>query len=92
MCLFTSFGFGRANPEGTGKPGRDALGKILAQTEESLREFRKQLEARVEEDMVIYSPMFNSGAFQVPWERTAALVESNFVGWKGRWVVLAPPT
>ncbi|TLS22687.1 uncharacterized protein PpBr36_06761 [Pyricularia pennisetigena] len=36
---------------------------------------------------VIYSPRFNSGAFHVPWEQTAALVEEAFAGWNGKWYV-----
>lgn len=36
---------------------------------------------------VIYSPKFNSGAFHVPWEQTAALVEEAFAGWDGKWYV-----
>ncbi len=40
---------------------------------------------------VVYSPMFNSGAFRVPWEQTEALIRDEFRGWPGRWVVLAPP-
>ncbi|KAI6360382.1 hypothetical protein MCOR25_006751 [Pyricularia grisea] len=36
---------------------------------------------------VIYSPKFNSGAFHVPWEKTAALVEEAFAGWDGKWYV-----
>jgi ADP-ribose 1''-phosphate phosphatase len=94
VCLFTSYGFGRPNPS-TGKPGKDGPPKILAQTREALGSFRQQLgemaELESEERVVIYSPMFNSGAFGVAWERTEALIEDTFKGWKGSWIVLAPP-
>ncbi|KAK5998915.1 ADP-ribose 1''-phosphate phosphatase [Cladobotryum mycophilum] len=92
VCLFASYGFGRPNPS-TGKPGKDAPGQILAQTEASLREFREQLETNVgnESGIVIYSNLFNSGAFQVTWGRTEALIKTGFAGWNGRWIVLAPP-
>ncbi|UNI19241.1 ADP-ribose 1''-phosphate phosphatase [Purpureocillium takamizusanense] len=111
VCLFTSNGFGRADPA-RGKPGRDAPGRILEQTARSLKEFRTALEraassssavpaAQTDEPAgsgsgdaaspVVYSPMFNSGAFRVPWEQTQALIRGEFRGWRGRWVVLAPP-
>ncbi|KAI0390170.1 hypothetical protein F5Y17DRAFT_445888 [Xylariaceae sp. FL0594] len=44
-----------------------------------------------DEEIVIYSPMFNSGAFKVPWEKTEALIQDVFGDWNGKWVVLAPP-
>lgn len=96
VCLFTSYGFGRPN-ESSGKPGRDGVGKILSQTETSLRSFKAQLEAGATDAdpssaKVIYSPLFNSGAFGVPWEKTAALIEAEFGDWTGRWVVLTPPS
>lgn len=111
VCLFTSNGFGRADPA-RGKPGRDAPGRILEQTARSLKEFRAALAEEEEassapvaqtgegtgsggEDAaaspVVYSPMFNSGAFRVPWEQTEALIRDEFRGWPGRWAVLAPP-
>lgn len=98
VCLFTSYGFGRAN-SATGKPGRDTVGKILAQTQTSLKAFRDQLAAQSTtanntqtSESVIYSPLFNSGAFGVPWEKTSALIKTEFDGWTGRWVVLTPPS
>ncbi|KAF4441059.1 adp-ribose 1 -phosphate phosphatase [Fusarium austroafricanum] len=94
VCLFTSYGYGRPNPR-TGKPGKDSAGKILAQTRAALKEMRAQLEAdtgRVEETAAtIYSPMFNSGAFRVPWESTSRLIGEEFSGYEGRWLVMAPP-
>ncbi|KAF5614684.1 adp-ribose 1 phosphate phosphatase [Fusarium tjaetaba] len=94
VCLFTSYGYGRANPR-TGKPGKDGAGKILAQTRAALKEMREQLEEEREQEAdgapVIYSPMFNSGAFKVPWESTSRLIEEEFEGFEGRWLIMAPP-
>ncbi|KAI0013877.1 hypothetical protein F4779DRAFT_613155 [Xylariaceae sp. FL0662B] len=45
VCLFTSYGYGRAN-NATGKPGRDATATILQQTERALASFRRQLRER----------------------------------------------
>lgn len=95
VCLFTSYGYGRANAR-TGKPGKDAAGKILAQTRKALREMRAQLDAEAENTAkgyaTIYSPMFNSGAFRVPWEKTSRVIEEEFNGYEGRWLVMAPPS
>lgn len=95
VCLFTSYGYGRPSPS-TGKPGKDSPARILAQTETALASFRQQLEGMVgalqpEDQVAIYSPRFNSGAFGVAWERTAELIEHAFEGWRGSWVVLSPP-
>ncbi|CVL04782.1 uncharacterized protein FMAN_12861 [Fusarium mangiferae] len=93
VCLFTSYGYGRANPR-TGKPGKDGAAKILAQTRAALKEMRVQLEERGQEaeaTPVIYSPMFNSGAFKVPWESTSRLIEEEFEGFDGQWLIMAPP-
>ncbi|KAF5020168.1 hypothetical protein F66182_7808 [Fusarium sp. NRRL 66182] len=94
VCLFTSYGYGRPNTR-TGKPGKDNAGKILAQTRTALKEFRTQLETEtgqaLEGKNTVYSPMFNSGAFRVPWESTLRLTEEEFEGWDGRWLVMAPP-
>jgi ADP-ribose 1''-phosphate phosphatase len=70
-----------------------------------LRELRGVLETKREGDdvvdgeghedgrgrAVIYSPMFNSGAFKVPWSKTEELIMEVFDGWTGAWIVLAPP-
>lgn len=81
VCLFTSYGYGRPN-SAIGKPGKDRQAKILNQTVTALGDFTRQLEEmRVKgevQDVVIYSPRFNSGAFRVPWERTRAAVENVF--------------
>lgn len=96
-CLFTSLGYGRPNPK-TGKPGRDGLGVILDQTAQALAELRLQLDAAaarggdVAASPTVYSPRFNSGAFKVPWERTASLIVDMFDGWDGSWVVFDPPS
>jgi ADP-ribose 1''-phosphate phosphatase len=94
VCLFSSYGYGRANQR-TGKPGKDGAVKILAQTRAALKETRVQLEAKQGRDSdgfpVIYSPMFNSGAFKVPWESTSRLIEEEFNGFEGRWLIMAPP-
>lgn len=94
VCLFTSHRYGRPNPR-TGKPGKDNTGKILAQTRSALKEMRTQLEAEVKQSegkLTVYSPMFNSGAFQVPWESTSRLIEDAFEGWDGQWLIMAPPS
>ncbi|KAF4967631.1 hypothetical protein FSARC_4826 [Fusarium sarcochroum] len=94
VCLFTSYGYGRPNPR-TRKPGKDGSGKILEQTRAALKDMRAQLEAETgqstDDTTIIYSPMFNSGAFRVPWESTSRLIEEEFEGWDGRWLVMAPP-
>ncbi|WXC60883.1 hypothetical protein SNK03_006766 [Fusarium graminearum] len=94
VCLFTSYGYGRANTR-TGKPGRDAAGKILAQTRIALKEMRTQLDVEAGKaengPVTIYSPMFNSGAFRVPWEKTSKVIEDEFGDFEGRWLVMAPP-
>ncbi|KAH7129967.1 hypothetical protein B0J13DRAFT_645053 [Dactylonectria estremocensis] len=92
VCVFTSYGYGRPNDR-TGKPGKDNSGKILVQTLTALKDLRAQLDNRTEAgaDVVLYSPMFNSGAFRVPWEKTVALIDRSFAGWGGRWLVMAPP-
>lgn len=92
VCLFTSYGYGRANTA-TGKAGMDNMGAILAQTRDSLASFRHQLDDAGGQagEITVYSPLFNSGAFRVPWERTAGLIEEAFEGWVGEWVVLTPP-
>lgn len=94
MCLFTSYGYSRADPA-KGKPGRDTPGKILERARTSLAAFREQLGSEKgsgEGGMAVYSPMFNSGAFKVPWDKTAALIEECLEGWDGRWTVLTPPS
>lgn len=94
VCLFTSYGYGRPNSR-TGKPGKDSTGKILMQTQSALKGMRAQLEAEIKQSdgvTTIYSPMFNSGAFRVPWERTSQLIEQEFEGWDGRWLIMAPPS
>ncbi|KAL6916161.1 hypothetical protein FSST1_007656 [Fusarium sambucinum] len=95
VCLFTSYGYGRANAR-TGKPGKDAAGKILKQTRMALRDMRTQIDAqagkREDGHVTIYSPMFNSGAFRVPWEKTSKVIEEEFDGFEGCWSVMAPPS
>lgn len=98
VCVFTSYGYGRANGS-TGKPGLDSVKTVLKQTDMALRDFRRQLDGRVkeghdvkEEDFVVYSPMFNSGVFHVPWDRTKASIEQHFEGWQGKWIVMEPPS
>ena len=89
VCLFTSTGYGKANIA-AGKPGRDSPETILAQTKSSLKDYRAQLdELKTPPD--VYSPQFNSGAFRLPWEKTASVITDEFAGWQGRWLVLAPP-
>lgn len=101
VCLFTSHGYGTANKQ-TGKPGKDTADMILAQTRMSLQALREQLEesaaggeGRVEgegeREAVIYSPLFNSGAFRVPWHKTLAVIREEFEGAAAKWTVLLPP-
>lgn len=96
VCLFTSYGYGRARAKGN-KPGRDSGAVILAQTRASLGDFRGQLGGLVgagsveEKGLVVWSPMINSGAFGVAWEDTEALIVEAFEGWGGTWKLLQPP-
>ncbi|CAM1501407.1 Fc.00g105690.m01.CDS01 [Cosmosporella sp. VM-42] len=98
VCLFTSYGYGRPNGK-RGKPGRNSMGKVLAQTQTSLERFREQLGAGGnmrtdyidDGDMKIYSPMFNSGAFRVLWDKTERFIGQAFAGFDGQWLVMAPP-
>lgn len=86
-CLRTSLGFGRPNQR-TNKPGLDSKSLVIGQTRSALSNFRAQLEQMGEqrqEEMVIWSPKFNSGAFKVPWEETEGLIEEVFAGWAGKW-------
>lgn len=94
VCLFTSYGYGTPN-KAIGKPGLDRQSKILDQTVVALGEFRRQLEeARAKglvEDVVIYSPQINSGAFRVPWDRTKGAVQNAFHGFESTWNFMIPP-
>ncbi|TPX06823.1 uncharacterized protein E0L32_002319 [Thyridium curvatum] len=92
VCLFTSHGYGRASKV-SGKPGRDSPSAILAATRRALVGFREQLDAERgrAEGCLVYSPFFNAGAFKVPWEKTARVIEEEFKGWGGKWLVLTPP-
>lgn len=96
VCLFTSYGYGRPS-KSTGKPGLDTASKVLEQTTMALTDFRRQLEdKRIEgssDEIVIYSPRFNSGAFKIPWDRTKSIIEDTFVdsGLRCRWDVMIPP-
>ncbi|KAF4996322.1 hypothetical protein FGRMN_4573 [Fusarium graminum] len=94
VCLFTSYGYGKPNAR-SGKPGKDNKRKILAQTRLALGEMRVQLEAEREETpwkpTIMYSPMFNSGLFRVPWGETSKLIEEVFKDLDGKWLVMAPP-
>lgn len=94
VCLFTSYGYGAPNRR-TGKPGKDTTERILAQTRTSLRELRQQLdEAETETtggETAVYSPMFNSGAFRVPWGRTMEVIEEEFADASVKWTVVMPP-
>lgn len=66
--------------------------QVLSQTRRALDGFRAQLDERGENDVSvkIYSPMFNSGAFKVPWQKTSDLIRQSFGGWEGQWFVLEP--
>ncbi|CAG9975205.1 unnamed protein product [Clonostachys byssicola] len=88
-----SYGYGRPNTT-TGKPGKDSTEMILRQRGKALTDSRAHLgnETNNPDSTAIYSPMFNSGAFRVPWEKTKGLIEEEFEGWEGRWLVMAPPS
>lgn len=98
VCLFTSYGFGAPN-RATGKPGKDSADKILRQTRTSLKSLRKQLDESTAttgaggagKKAAVYSPMFNSGAFKVPWEKTLEVIEEEFEGANATWTVVLPP-
>ena len=92
VCLFTSHGYGRAN-KARAKPGVDRPVQVLSQTKQALSRLRAQLEEHGESDanIKIYSPMFNSGAFKIPWQKTVELIRQSFNGWEGQWFVLEPP-
>lgn len=84
-CLRTSLGFSRPNQRAN-NPGLDNKSLVIAQTRSALRNFRAQLEGMGEErqeEIVIWSPKFNSGAFKVPWEETEGIIEEVFAGWTG---------
>lgn len=100
-CLFTSYGYGRTTKK---KAGKDSKGKILGYTERALVDLRRQLEGfggrrgtsegegeeGVPLRMSVVSPMFNAGAFGVPWRETEEKIEKVFRGWGGEWLLLAP--
>ncbi|EGX94491.1 phosphatase, putative [Cordyceps militaris CM01] len=98
VCLFTSYGYGMPNRR-TGRPGRDVADRIVRQTRASLRAFRRTLDqdaqvvagAAAGRDVAVYSPMFNSGAFRVPWQRTLEVIEEEFAGAKATWTVVLQP-
>ncbi|KAH7041149.1 uncharacterized protein B0I36DRAFT_344778 [Microdochium trichocladiopsis] len=91
VCLFTSHGYGRPN-KAKAKPGVDRPALVLGETKQALRHFREQLDGLGSaHDLRVYSPMFNSGAFKVPWAKTSDLIRQSFDGWQGRWIVLEPP-
>ncbi|TQV94451.1 hypothetical protein V2A60_005494 [Cordyceps javanica] len=99
VCLFTSYGYGAPN-RSTGKPGKDDADTIVRQTRTSLQAFRRKLEEGGEEEeeatsseqgAAIYSPMFNSGAFRVSWQRTLEAIEEEFAGAKATWTVILQP-
>ena len=94
-CLFTSKGYGKKN-NAKKNPGKDTPEVILAQTKLALEDFRLQLESygpsnfNAEETWKtddekpgkLLAVKFNSGAFGVPWERTAALIDEMFSGFE----------
>ncbi|KAJ6788974.1 hypothetical protein PWT90_02570 [Aphanocladium album] len=93
VCLFTSYGYGAPNKH-TGKPGKDSTEKILQQTRTSLKAFRREMDAAAaaaDNDVAIYSPMFNAGAFRVPWNSTLEAIEEEFAGAKASWTVVLQP-
>lgn len=99
VCLFTSYGFGAPNQR-TGKPGRDTAERILQQTRASLQALRRSLDQAAAEKkeeeggeraLAIYSPMFNSGAFRVPWPKTLEAIEEEFAGADASWTVILQP-
>ncbi|KAM3458560.1 hypothetical protein MY3296_000318 [Beauveria thailandica] len=93
VCLFTSWGYGTSNRR-TGKPGKDTADRIVGQTRTSLQKFRTRMDEAAAADgrhVAVYSPMFNSGKFRVPWDRTLKVIEEEFAGAKATWTVLLQP-
>lgn len=94
VCLFTSYGYGTPNRR-TGKPGKDTTDRIIQQTRASLKAYRTKVDEEAakgrREAVAVYSPMFNSGAFRVPWQRTLEVIEEEFAGAKAAWTVVLQP-
>ncbi|OAA74508.1 Appr-1-p processing [Akanthomyces lecanii RCEF 1005] len=94
VCLFTSYGYGTPNRR-TGKPGKDTTDRIIQQTRTSLKAYRSKVDEEAARkggrEVAVYSPMFNSGAFRVPWQRTLEVIEEEFAGAEAAWTVVLPP-
>jgi ADP-ribose 1''-phosphate phosphatase len=105
VCLFTSYGYGAKKGDKPGRDGVKTIleqtgsalreMRILLEGEVTEKEdggnSTTDTGKGVDAGFVVYSPMFNSGAFKVPWERTEALIHDAFKDWTGRWIVLTPP-
>ncbi|OAR05945.1 hypothetical protein LLEC1_08017 [Akanthomyces lecanii] len=93
VCLFTSYGYGAPNRR-TGKPGRDTTDKIIQQTRRGLKAYRSRVDEEAAERgraVAVYSPMFNSGAFRVPWQRTLEVIGEELAGAGATWTVVLQP-
>lgn len=82
-CLFTSRGYGKFV---------DSPDKILASTQKALVSFFKFLDqSEILVDHKIYSNKFNSGLFNVPWEKTEALIKAELLKHPGiTWTICNP--
>ncbi|KAI0185231.1 hypothetical protein EV127DRAFT_412405 [Xylaria flabelliformis] len=98
VCLFTSYGYGRAGSGG--KPGKDSEMIIKRQTYDALQDFREKLRNGSDglrghplwtpsgQYMHIICPQFNSGAFKIPWIYTKVDIVKLFKDWSGKWSLL----
>jgi len=105
VCLFTSYGYGAKRGDKPGRDGVKTILEQTSSTLREMRTLLEGEVAQKEDrgsssdsdkgaldaGVVVYSPMFNSGAFKVPWERTEALIHDVFKDWTGKWIVLTPP-
>ncbi|KAI3336920.1 hypothetical protein HD806DRAFT_22561 [Xylariaceae sp. AK1471] len=105
ICLFTSYGHSAKRGKKPRRDGAEKILVLTAKALREFRGVLEDRSAKSKSDdekddkedeyskgrVVVYSPMFNSGAFMVPWRRTEALIINIFEGWTGKWIVLTPP-
>jgi hypothetical protein len=98
-CLFTSNGYGNRNAK-TKNPGKDKPSDIIKNTRAALADFRRQLDSfdpvnfteangatDDERPGAITAVKFNSGAFNVPWDQTEALIKEVFGNFGRGWYI-----
>ena len=100
-CIYTSIGWGKPNMR-INNPGKDSPANILKHTEMALKSLRSKLEefgpsncnkkTRRETDDEkpgeIWSPRFNSGAFDVDWNDTLDVLVKQFVDFERPWIIV----